>query len=52
MTYDVESVRSHFPALTTGAAFFDTPGGSQVPDTVAATIRDTLVAGISNRGQE
>ncbi|MDQ2739592.1 MAG: cysteine desulfurase-like protein [Actinomycetota bacterium] len=52
MTYDVEAVRSHFPALKTGAAFFDTPGGSQVPDTVAATIRDTLVAGISNRGQE
>ncbi|MDQ6657289.1 MAG: cysteine desulfurase-like protein [Actinomycetota bacterium] len=52
MAYDVDSIRSHFPALKTGAAFFDTPGGSQVPDTVATTICDTLVAGISNRGRE
>lgn len=51
MSYDVDAVRSHFPALSTGVAFFDTPGGSQVPDVVADTIRDTLVAGISNRGR-
>lgn len=51
MSYDVDAIRSHFPALAGGVAFFDTPGGSQVPDVVADTIRDTLVAGISNRGR-
>lgn len=51
MTYDVAAIRSHFPALATGTAFFDAPGGSQVPDVVAAAIHRTLVAGISNRGR-
>ncbi len=31
MAYDVEEVRSHFPALESGAAFFDGPSGTQVP---------------------
>src|SRR5664279_65436 len=48
--YDVVSLRAHFPALAKGAAHFDGPGGSQVPDVVADTIRDTLTAGVSNRG--
>ena len=48
--YDVAALRSHFPALTTGVAHFDGPGGSQVPDVVADAIRATLVAGVSNRG--
>jgi cysteine desulfurase family protein (TIGR01976 family) len=51
MTYDVEALRSHFPALATGVAHFDGPGGSQVPDVVAAAIESTLVAGVSNRGR-
>ena len=33
--YDVDRIRWHFPALREGAAHFDGPGGSQVPDTVA-----------------
>ncbi len=49
-TYDVAALRAHFPALGLGAAHFDGPGGSQVPDTVADAIRDTLTAGLSNRG--
>ncbi|MGS0688405.1 cysteine desulfurase-like protein [Nakamurella sp. GG22] len=49
-TYDVAALRAHFPALALGAAHFDGPGGSQVPDTVADAIRDTLTAGLSNRG--
>ncbi len=49
-TYDVPALRAHFPALARGAAHFDGPGGSQVPDTVADAIRDTLTAGLSNRG--
>jgi cysteine desulfurase family protein (TIGR01976 family) len=49
--YDVDGVRSHFPALASGVAHFDGPGGSQVPDVVADAVRGTLVAGISNRGR-
>src|SRR6478752_10104512 len=49
--YDVTALRSHFPALASGVAHFDGPGGSQVPDVVANTIRDTLLAGVSNRGR-
>ncbi len=33
--YDVERIRSHFPALLEGAAHFDGPGGSQTPDVLA-----------------
>ncbi len=50
MPYDVDAVRSHFPALRSGTAFFDGPGGSQTPDVVAETIASTLLSPISNRG--
>ncbi len=50
MTYDVAAVRSHFPALSEGAAHFDGPGGSQTPDTVARAVHDTLVSAVANRG--
>jgi cysteine desulfurase family protein (TIGR01976 family) len=51
MAYDVDALRSRFPALNSGVAYFDTPGGSQVPDVVAGAIADTLRAGLSNRGR-
>jgi cysteine desulfurase family protein (TIGR01976 family) len=51
MSYDVAAVRAHFPALKQGAAHFDGPGGSQVPDVVGDAVRATLVAAIANRGQ-
>jgi cysteine desulfurase family protein (TIGR01976 family) len=42
---DVAAVRSRFPALASGAAFFDGPGGSQVPqevvDAIAACLRES-----------
>jgi cysteine desulfurase family protein (TIGR01976 family) len=42
---DVDSLRSQFPALATGAAYFDGPGGSQVPqrviDAMTAYLRDS-----------
>ncbi len=50
MAYDVARVRSHFPALREGAAHFDGPGGSQVPDVVADAVRETLVSAMANRG--
>ena len=49
MTYDVNKIRSHFPSLNTGLAFFDGPGGSQVPDVVGATIANAITMPISNR---
>ena len=49
MTYDVERIRSHFPSLNTGLAFFDGPGGSQAPDVVGAAIAEAITMPISNR---
>lgn len=49
MTYDVERIRSHFPSLNTGLAFFCGPGGSQVPDVVGAAIAAAITKPISNR---
>ena len=50
MPYDVEALRAHFPALANGAAHFDGPGGSQVPDVVGNAVSATLTAAIANRG--
>ena len=50
MSYDVEAVRRHFPSLNEGAAHFDGPGGSQVPDVVGDVVRATLIGAVSNRG--
>ncbi|MFC7596198.1 cysteine desulfurase-like protein [Terrabacter sp. GCM10028922] len=49
-SYDVDRIRWHFPALREGAAHFDGPGGSQVPDAVATAVVGTLTSAISNRG--
>jgi cysteine desulfurase family protein (TIGR01976 family) len=51
MPYDVRALRAHFPALADGAAHFDGPGGSQVPDVVGAAVAATLTSAIANRGQ-
>ena len=48
--YDVGAVRARFPALDSGLAFFDGPGGSQTPTAVADAVRATLVGPLSNRG--
>ncbi|MFJ2033806.1 cysteine desulfurase-like protein [Streptosporangium sp. NPDC087985] len=52
MAYDVMAVRAHFPALEEGAAHFDGPGGSQVPEQVAEAVAGTLRAAVANRGVE
>lgn len=51
MAYDIDSIRAQFPALLEGAAHFDGPGGSQVPQSVADAITATLTSAISNRGR-
>ncbi len=49
MVYDIDAVRSQFPALRGGTVFFDGPGGTQTPAKVAAAISAAMVAGLSNR---
>ncbi|MDQ1112374.1 cysteine desulfurase family protein (TIGR01976 family) [Microbacterium testaceum] len=49
-TLDVDDIRSHFPALRGGTAFFDSPGGTQTPTSVAAAIGEALLAPLANRG--
>jgi len=51
MDYDVRRVRQSFPALAEGAAHFDGPGGSQVPQPVADAVASTMTSAISNQGQ-
>ncbi|MGB5953051.1 MAG: cysteine desulfurase-like protein [Ornithinimicrobium sp.] len=46
---DVDAVRSQFPALQAGTAFFDGPGGSQTPQSVSDAISVAMTAGLSNR---
>jgi cysteine desulfurase family protein (TIGR01976 family) len=50
MAFDVARVRALFPSLAHGIAHFDGPGGSQVPEQVAAAVAATLTAGLANRG--
>ncbi len=50
MRLDVDLVRQDFPALEQGVAYFDGPGGSQVPRQVAAAVAATMTPGVSNRG--
>ena len=48
MTLDTVQVRSHFPALTSKAVFFDNPGGTQVPHQVIDRMVDYLVTKNAN----
>ena len=50
MTFDVAEFRRHFPSLESGIAYFDGPGGTQTPRSVAAAVADTLCGPLSNRG--
>lgn len=51
MTFDIDRTRKDFPALESGIAYFDGPGGSQVPRQVAEAMARTMTSGISNRGR-
>lgn len=50
MVFDVTALRSHFPSLDSGLAFFDGPGGTQTPRQVGAAIVATMTGPLSNRG--
>ncbi|MBS42384.1 MAG: cysteine desulfurase-like protein [Nocardioides sp.] len=49
-SYDVAAVRSAFPALDSGLARFDAPGGSLTPRPVAQAVADAMTAGLCQRG--
>ena len=47
---DVAAIRARFPALSAGAAFFDGPGGSQVPQEVIDAVGGYLRESNANLG--
>ena len=51
MSYDVETLRTHFPSLSAGTVHFDSPGGTQTPRLVGQAILDTLTGPLSIRGR-
>jgi cysteine desulfurase family protein (TIGR01976 family) len=50
VTFDVNRVRSSYPALRDGHAYLDGAAGTQVPDAVIDAIADAYRAGIGNVG--
>ena len=52
MTYDITALRALFPALSSGTAHFDGPGGTQTPDSVIAAMVDYLSNCNANHGGE
>src|SRR5580658_9095319 len=48
--FDVEAVRARFSALDGSFAFFDAPGGTQVPDEVGEAIAATMRTASGNIG--
>ncbi|MEV5547270.1 cysteine desulfurase-like protein [Streptomyces sp. NPDC052309] len=51
MTLDVDAIRSRIPALKSGSARFDAPGGTQTPQPVVDAIADALTRPLANRGR-
>lgn len=51
MSYDVQRLRAQVPALAEGMAHFDGPGGTQIPEPVAAAMAAALRSAVSNRGR-
>lgn len=50
MTYDVQALRARIPALRSGVAHFDGPGGTQTPTPVIEAITHALSSPLSVRG--
>jgi cysteine desulfurase family protein (TIGR01976 family) len=50
MTFDLEATRARFPALASGVAFLDGPGGTQCPQSVIDAISTCLVESNANLG--
>ncbi|MEU1087330.1 cysteine desulfurase-like protein [Streptomyces sp. NPDC005576] len=52
MSYDVHAVRAQIPALKSGSARFDAPGGTQTPQPVIDAIVDALAHPLAVRGTQ
>jgi cysteine desulfurase family protein (TIGR01976 family) len=52
VSLDVASIRADFPALQSGLAFFDAPGGTQTPTPVIDAMAAALRAPLANRGPD
>ena len=50
MTYDIERVRSAYPALAEGFALFDGAGGTQMAAPVIDAVAATMRTAVANRG--
>jgi cysteine desulfurase family protein (TIGR01976 family) len=50
MTFDVDTIRARFPALASGVAFLDAPGGTQCPESVIDAIATYLRESNANLG--
>jgi len=50
MTFDLEAIRARFPALASGVAFLDGPGGTQSPQAVIDAISSYLCESNANLG--
>ncbi|MEU2250612.1 cysteine desulfurase-like protein [Streptomyces sp. NPDC019224] len=50
MTFDADAIRAQIPALASGSARFDSPGGTQTPQPVIDAIVAALSAPLANRG--
>ena len=48
--FSVDAARKRFSSLQSGFAFFDAPGGTQVPDEVGQAIADALRTASANLG--
>ena len=49
-TWDIEGIRSQYPALKDGTAYLDGAGGTQVPQRVIEAISEAHRSGLSNLG--
>nr|BFD86627.1 cysteine desulfurase-like protein [Streptomyces sp. Xyl84] len=51
MSLDVDVVRSQVPALKSGSARFDAPGGTQTPQPVIDAVAEAMAGPLANRGR-
>ncbi|MFG2681455.1 cysteine desulfurase-like protein [Streptomyces sp. NPDC048392] len=51
MALDVDAIRAQIPALKSGSARFDAPGGTQTPQPVIDAIGEALSRPLANRGR-
>ncbi|MDN3253085.1 cysteine desulfurase-like protein [Streptomyces mutabilis] len=51
MALDVDAIRARIPALKSGTARFDAPGGTQTPQPVIDAVAEALANPLANRGR-